>query len=90
MTERCAENYDALDAKGVALAGLAMVEGGQRRTEAIAVFRESRKIAMSPGIVGRVRRLLDMLGPVDTTGVIGSVCGAAEGRDDPGVNHSSA
>ncbi len=82
MIERCDQNYQALDAKGLALAGLAVLEGGPRTAEAIAAVRAARAITSAAGIVGRVRRLLDALAPVDAAGVLTPIYAAAEGRDD--------
>jgi tetratricopeptide (TPR) repeat protein len=81
ILERCEQNYDALDAKGLALAGLAVLEGGQRAAESIAAFRAARAITKAPGIVGRVRRLLEGLAPADTAGVLSPIYPAAEGRE---------
>ena len=81
MLERCDQNYDALNARGLALAGLAVLQGGPRAAEAIAAFLAARAITKAPGIVGRVRRLLAALAPVDAAGVLAPVYKAAEGRD---------
>jgi hypothetical protein len=81
MLERCDQNYAALDARGVALAGREVLEGGQRAAEAIAAFRAARAITKAPGIVGRVRQLLDALAPADAAGVLAPIYEAAEGRD---------
>ena len=90
MLERCEQNYEALDAKGLALAGLAVLEGGQRAAEAIAAFRAARAITSAPGIVGRVRRLLDALAPADAAGVLARVAEAAEGQDDAKAGQTSS
>jgi hypothetical protein len=81
MLERCDQNYGALDAKGLALAGLAVLGGGDRAAEAVAAFRAARAITSAPGIVGRVRRLLDALAPTDPAGILARVHEAAEGRN---------
>ena len=82
MLERCDQNYDAADAKGLALAGLAALEGGDRAAEAIAAFRAARAITSAPGIVGRVKHLLDAMVPADSAGILAPISRAAEGRDD--------
>ena len=82
MLERCDQNYDALDAKGLALAGLAVLEGGDHAAEAIAAFRAARAITVAPGIVGRVKRLLDAMAPADAAGILAPVSRAAEGLGD--------
>jgi tetratricopeptide (TPR) repeat protein len=82
MLERCDQNYNALDAKGVALAGLAVLEAPNRAAEAIETFRAARAITRAPGIVGRVRRLLDALAPADAAGVLTGIYEAAAGECD--------
>jgi tetratricopeptide (TPR) repeat protein len=81
MLDRCDQNYEALDAKGLALTGLAVIEGGQRAAEAIAAFRTARAITKAPGVVGRVRQLLDALAPADAADVLSPIYPAAEGRE---------
>ena len=90
MLDRCDQNYNALDAKGLALAGLAVLEGGQRAAEAIAAFRAARAITSAPGIVGRVKRLLDALAPADATGILAGVYEAAAGQDDAKAGQESS
>jgi tetratricopeptide (TPR) repeat protein len=82
MLERCDQNYEALDARGLALAGLAVLQGCQHTAEAIAAFRAARTITSAPGIVGRVKRLLDAMAPADAAGILAPVSRAAEGRED--------
>ena len=48
MLDRCDLNYDARDARGLALAGLAVLEDSQRAAEAIAAFRAARAITRPP------------------------------------------
>jgi tetratricopeptide (TPR) repeat protein len=81
MLKRTAGNYDALDAKGLALSGLAMCEDGRRVPEAIAVYRAARAINRDAGIVGRVLRLLAALVPADVAGVLAGVREAAAGEE---------
>ncbi len=66
--------------KGLALAGLAVLEGGHRAAEAIAAFRAARAITSAPGIVGRLKQLLDAMAPADVAGILAPVHEAAEGR----------
>ena len=82
MLERCDQNYGALDAEGLALAGLAVLEGGERAADAIAAFRAARTITSAPGIVGRVKRLLDAMAPADAAGILAPIFRASEGRKD--------
>jgi tetratricopeptide (TPR) repeat protein len=62
-------NYDALDAKGLALSGLASLATGEQRqvntSAAAAAYRAARAFNQDPGIVGRVLRLLDALALAD-------------------------
>ncbi len=59
------KNYSALDAKGLALYGLALCEKDQNPAglvqEAKRAFQAARKITGAKGIVNRVKRLLDEL-----------------------------
>jgi hypothetical protein len=82
--------YDALDAKGLALSGLALCEvgedggrltkdGGKCIAEAMEVFREARKIAPHAGVVKSVFRLLDELAKCDEEGILKDVRKAVEG-----------
>jgi hypothetical protein len=82
MLDRCDQNYNALDAKGLALAGAAVLEGPHRTAEAIEAFRAARAITRASGIVGPVRRLLDALAPADAAGVLAGVSEAAAGSGD--------
>ena len=69
------ELYDALDAKGIALCGLAMCETvetprrGVSTEDAVATFRAARKINRDAGIVACVVRLLDALALADPNGL---------------------
>jgi tetratricopeptide (TPR) repeat protein len=81
MLDRCEQNYNALDAKGLALAGLALLEGPQRAAEAIAAFRAARAITNAPGVIATVKGLLDALAPADKANILASVYEAAAGRD---------
>jgi len=73
-------NYGALDAKGLALCGLALC-GGERNyiEEAIHAYTKARSITRAPGIVGRVLRLFDELAKADTQELFAGVREAAGG-----------
>jgi tetratricopeptide (TPR) repeat protein len=75
--------YDALDAKGLALSGLALVEDDRegRVAAAIEAFRAARAITQAKGIVGRVVRLFDALAVADRAGVLAGVRVAAAGEE---------
>jgi tetratricopeptide (TPR) repeat protein len=73
--------YDALDAKGLALCGLALCDGEQHIPAALETFRAARKIAPHAGIVERVLRLFEELVKCDEEGVLGEVRKAAEGSE---------
>ncbi|NLF75121.1 MAG: tetratricopeptide repeat protein [Chloroflexi bacterium] len=75
-----AENYGALDTKGLALAGLALCAGPQHLSAASAAYRAARQIFAGAGIVARVVRLLDALAAADTAGILGEVRRAARGE----------
>ena len=95
ILSKTAEFYDALDAKGLALCGLAILAGRGTiyRTpthhppthraltdDAIETFRKARKIAPHAGVVKSVLRLFDELVKCDTDGVLAGVREAAEGN----------
>ncbi len=82
------EYYDALDAKGLALAGLVVSGewkvGSEREhddilVEAVETFRKAREIAPHAGVVKSVLRLFDELAKCDTEGVLKDVRKAVEG-----------
>ena len=78
LLSSCAQNYAALDSKGLALCGLALTEDPQRRTEAVAAYRAARAVTKAPGIVQRALRLFDALAQADAHGVLaanGGNCG---------------
>jgi len=73
-------NYGALDAKGLALCGLALCEGESNHIEeAIHAYIKARSITRAPGIVGRVLGLFDELARADTQGLLARVREAASG-----------
>ena len=82
------EYYDALDAKGLALCGKAVIRDqvsgirDQERdvAEAIETFKRARKIAPHAGVVKSVLRLFDELVKCDKDNVLKDVREAAEGK----------
>lgn len=74
-----AQNYSALDSKGLALSGLALCEGPQHVAAAIAAYLGARAINKDAGIVKRVLRLFDELAKADSSGVLAEVRAAAAG-----------
>ena len=74
-------NYEALDAKGLALCGLALCEGkSDYIEEAIHAYTKARSIIRAPGIMGRFLRLFDELARADTQGLLSGVREAAGGK----------
>ena len=74
-------NYGALDAKGLALCGLALCEGKSNYIkEAIHAYTKARSITRAPGIVGRILGLFDELARADTQGLLAGVREAAGGK----------
>jgi tetratricopeptide (TPR) repeat protein len=75
--------YSALDAKGLALCGLALCRGERPSAptidDAIETFRAVRKIAPHAGVVKSVLRLFDELVKCDEEGVLKDVRKATEG-----------
>lgn len=75
------QNYGALDAKGLALCGLALCdEDINYIPDAISSYEAARSITRAPGIVGRVLRLFDELAKADTQGLLSGMREAAGGK----------
>ena len=83
------EYYDALDAKGLALSGLAICDlrltiGALGReellAEAVKTFRRARKIAPHAGVVKSALRLFDELAKCDEEGILKDVRKVIEGN----------
>ena len=74
------EFYSALDAKGLALCGLAICDDKKYIPDAIETFRAARKIAPHAGVVKSALRLFDELVKCDTEGILKDVRNAAEGK----------
>jgi tetratricopeptide (TPR) repeat protein len=75
-----AQNYSALDSKGLALSGLTLCDGVNRTSAAIEAYRAARAINKDAGNVARVLRLFDALAVVDSAGVLKDVRAAAAGE----------
>jgi len=72
------QNYDAWDARFIALAGLALLatdpaERESHLVDARAAYAKARSITDAPGVVTDVRQLLDALKLADTDGVLGDL-----------------
>jgi tetratricopeptide (TPR) repeat protein len=74
------EFYDALDAKGLALSGLAISQDPKDISDAIEMFHRARKIASHAGIIDRAQRLLDELATCDQGGLLKDVRKAVAGN----------
>ena len=75
-----AQNYAALDSKGLAACGLALCGEAARLSDAISAYRAARAINKDAGVVKRVLRLFDALAMVDTEGILKDVRPAAAGE----------
>jgi tetratricopeptide (TPR) repeat protein len=75
--------YGVLDAKGLALCGLALCaeDGENYIAETVATFQKARKIAPHAGIVKRNLRLFDELAKCDENGLLKPVRAAVEGKE---------
>jgi tetratricopeptide (TPR) repeat protein len=78
--------FDALYAKALALAGLAVCEHPQNKSQeyvesAKAAFRQAREICSAKGVVSRTLKLFDALAMADEKGILGGVREAAGGED---------
>ena len=71
--------YNALDAKGLAVAGLALCGEPERLPEAEDAYRAARAINKDAGYVKRVVRLLDAIAGVEKNRVLADVRKAARG-----------
>ena len=80
LLAQTADAYDELDNRGLALCGLALVEGSPRVSEACETFRAARKAASADGIVARVLRLFDAIAMNDEPGVLAPVRPVAAGE----------
>jgi tetratricopeptide (TPR) repeat protein len=75
------QNYGALDAKGLALCGLALCdEDTNYIPDAISSYEAARFITRVPGIVGRVLQLFDELVKADTQELLSGVREEAGGK----------
>ncbi len=79
LVEEASDNLRALDTKGLALCGLALVENPRRADEAAAAFRAARAVSRAPGIVGRVLCTFDILATAAEPGILGRVRDEAAG-----------
>jgi tetratricopeptide (TPR) repeat protein len=75
------EFYRALDAKGLALCGLALCDDRKHGTDAFETFRKARKLAPHAGIIRSMLRLFDELVKCDEEGILKDVRKAAEGKE---------
>ncbi len=83
LLERGSQMQGPLDAKGLALSGLAICGEPERLQEAIEAYRASRALNCDAGTVIRALRLLDLLGKADAEGVlpaVRAVAGAVPGN----------
>jgi tetratricopeptide (TPR) repeat protein len=82
------EYYSALDAKGLALCGLALcaddgqltIDRGKTIAEAVETFRKARKIAPHAGVVRSVLRLFDELVKCDEERILKDMRKVVEGQ----------
>jgi tetratricopeptide (TPR) repeat protein len=84
--------FAVLDAKALALSGLALIEGVDRLPDAVAAYRAARALTQAPGVVARALRLLDALVPADPSGLLVAARDAARGEkpDRPSANSHPA
>jgi tetratricopeptide (TPR) repeat protein len=84
ILSKTAEYYSALDAKGLALCGLALTTGDSHLRDdchlrAIETFRKAREIAPHAGVVKSVLRLFDELAKCDKEGILKDIRNAVGG-----------
>jgi tetratricopeptide (TPR) repeat protein len=85
ILSKTAEYYDALDAKGLALCGLAVLgeppSFENPKSLAVETFKKARKIAPHAGVIKRNLRLFDELVKCDGMGVLKNVRATVEGME---------
>lgn len=77
LIQRCDRNWEALDAKGLALSALALYDGPGRLQDAVSTFRAARRVTADRGTIRRALRQLDLLAPSDTAGLLAQARSAA-------------
>ncbi|HYH84435.1 MAG TPA: tetratricopeptide repeat protein [Pyrinomonadaceae bacterium] len=80
MLTYSAQNFKALDSKGLALCGRAVCGDASRVAEAAEAYKAARAINKDAGIVRRVLRLFDALAESDAAGALAGVRAAAAGE----------
>ena len=75
------EYYSALDARGLALCGLAICDDKKYVADANDAFHNARKIASYAGVVKQSLRLFDELVKCDEEGILKDVRNAVEGKE---------
>lgn len=73
--------YDALDAKGIALSGLALLEDKKNILLAKEAFHEARKVTKGAGIIKRTMRIFDELAKADSEGALTEMRLFIEGKE---------
>ena len=79
LLQHTPHNYNALDAMGVALAGLALCGQQGRDRDAIAAHAAARELNRDTGVIARVLRLYETMAPVDNQSLLNQVREAARG-----------
>ena len=80
------ERYAALDAKAIALCGLALCGDTEQAIAARAAFRAARAITSAAGVVRKVLQLFDALALADESRVLADIRPAAAGESAEGGN----
>ena len=73
------DRYAALDAKALALCGLALSGDGEQIPAALAAFTSARKVTSAPGVVKKVLLLFDALAQADKNHILADLRPAAAG-----------
>jgi hypothetical protein len=75
-------NVDALDARALACAGLALTGDPDRAGEAVATFRQARTVTGAAGVVAQVAALFDVLAASDELGILAQYRDTLQGTRD--------
>ena len=72
-------DYNSLDTKALALAGLTLTGSADHTADAASAFRTARSVTSALGVTTRIHRYLDALTPVDSAGVLFRIRPSAAG-----------
>ena len=81
LLQREGRNFRVLDAKALALCGLAVAQDASLVAVAVEAYRVARSINSDPGVITPILRDLDALAPADPVGLLKPARAAASGKE---------